>query len=127
MADQPAPVTHAPNKLNKRLYVVFTVPVDGDVAGDRAVVRAEHLEYQYELERRGIMFAAGPFLNADGQPNGSGLIIYRADSLEAATEIAKNDPFHRHGFRTFTIMPWRVSEGTFSVRVNYSSGTYHFD
>ncbi len=126
MAEQPT-AAHAPNKLNKRLYVVFTTPVEGEVAGDRAAARAEHLEYQYELERRGIMFAAGPFLNKDGQPNGSGMIIYRADSLEAATEIADNDPFHKQGFRRYTIMPWRVSEGTFSVRINYSSGTYQFD
>ena len=121
-AVQPA---HSPTKLGKKLYVVLSEPVAA--AGDRAAARAQHLAYQYELERKGIMFAAGPFLDAADQPNGSGLIIYRAASLEAATEIASNDPFHKLGFRTFRIMPWRVSEGTLGLRVNYSTGTYHLD
>lgn len=121
-ASKPA---HAPNKLGKRLYVVITEPIEA--AGNRQAARAEHLEYQYKLEREGIMFAAGPFLDERGEPNGSGLIIYRAASLEAATEIARNDPFHKLGFRKFRIMPWRVSEGTLGIRVNYSTGTYQLD
>ena len=117
---------HTPGKLGKKLYVVISEPAAG-AAGDRAAVRAQHLEYQYKLERDGVMFAAGPFLVANDQPNGTGLIIYRAASLEAATEIADNDPFHRLGLRTFRIMPWRVSEGTLGIRVNYSAGTFEID
>jgi uncharacterized protein YciI len=116
---------HAPNKLGKKLYVVFTEPVEA--AGDRQAARAQHLEYQYELERRGVMFAAGPFLDEADQPNGSGLIIYRAASLAEATEIARNDPFHKLGFRKFRVMPWRVSEGTIGIRLNYSTGVYQLD
>lgn len=123
-ADAAKPV-HAPNKLGKKLYVIVTEPVEAP--GDRASAREQHLEYQYELERTGVMFAAGPFLDGNDQPNGSGLIIYRAASLEAATEIARNDPFHKLGFRRFTIRPWRVSEGTLGLRVNYSTGTYQLD
>lgn len=124
-ADAAAKPVHAPDKLGKKLYVIITVPEEA--AGDRASARAQHLEYQYELERNGTMFAAGPFLDAGDQPDGSGLIIYRAASLEAATEIARNDPFHKLGFRTFTIRPWRVSEGTLGLRVNYSTGTCQLD
>jgi uncharacterized protein YciI len=116
---------HNPTKLGKKLYVVFTEPVEA--AGDRMAARAQHLEYQYKLEREGIMFAAGPFLDGNDQPNGSGLIIYRAPSLEAATEIANNDPFHKLGFRKFKIMPWRVSEGTISIKLDYSTGVYKLD
>ncbi len=121
---QPA---HAANRLNKKLFVIFTEPVDGPPPGDRNAARDQHLQYQYDLERRGIMFAAGPFLGPDDTPTGSGLIIYRAPSLEAATEIANNDPFHKLGFRTFRIMPWRVSEGTFALKVSFSTGVYTFD
>ena len=121
-ADKPA---HSPTKLGKKLYVVFTEPVEA--SGDRIAVRAQHLEYQYELERRGVMFAAGPFLDESDQPNGSGLIIYRAASLAEATEIASKDPFHAQGFRTFKIMSWRVSEGTIGIRLNYSTGVYQLD
>lgn len=116
---------HSPNKLGKKLYVVFTEPVES--SGDRMVVRAQHLEYQYGLERRGVMFAAGPFLDENDQPNGSGLIIYRAASLAEATEIANKDPFHAQGFRKFRIMPWRLSEGTIGIRLNYSTGEYQLD
>lgn len=125
MADPRTSGGHAPDKLGKKLYVVLTEPVPA--SGDRASARALHLEYQYDLERRGVMFAAGPFLDPADLPNGSGLIIYRAASLEAATEIANNDPFHKLGFRTFKIVPWRVSEGTFGLRINYSTGTYQLD
>jgi uncharacterized protein YciI len=117
--------SHSPNKLGKKLYVVFTEPVEA--AGDRMAARTQHLEYQYKLEREGIMFAAGPFLDSNDAPNGSGLIIYRAPSLEAATEIAMNDPFHKLGFRKFRIMPWRVSEGTISIKLDYSTGVYKLD
>jgi len=116
---------HSHDRFSKKLYVIITEPVPA--AGDRLAARAQHLEYQYKLECEGIMFAAGPFLDANDEPNGSGLFIYRAASLEAATEIARNDPFHRLGFRTFRIMPWRLSEGTLGIRVNYSAGTYQVD
>ena len=79
---------HSPNKLGKKLYVVFTEPIEA--AGDRMAARAQHLEYQYKLEREGIMFAAGPILDGNDQPSGSCIIIYRAPSLEAATEIANS-------------------------------------
>ena len=121
-ADAP---THRPGKFGKLLFAVLSEPIEG--AGDRDAVREQHLAYQYELERRGVMFAAGPFLDAAGKPNGTGLIIYRAGSLAEATAIAAEDPFHRLGFRRFKVMPWRVSEGTFSLRVNYAAGTFEFD
>jgi uncharacterized protein YciI len=112
-------------KLGKQLYVVFTDPVPN--GGDRSAAREQHLAYQYELERRGIMFAAGPFLDEQGNSTGSGMIIYRADSLEHATEIASNDPFHKLGFRKFRIAKWRISEGMFTLRVDFSTGAYKLD
>lgn len=118
-------MANSPTKLNKQLYVVFTEPVPN--GGDRAAARAQHLAYQYELERRGIMFAAGPFLDDAGESNGSGMIMYRADSLEHATQIANDDPFHKLGFRKFRIARWRVSEGTFTLRVDFSTGEYKLD
>ncbi len=49
----------------------------------------EHLDYQRELESRGIMFAAGPLATTDEQHwNGEGLFVYRAESLAAAKAIA---------------------------------------
>jgi uncharacterized protein YciI len=124
---EPTPAPRSATKLNKKLFVIHTTPVDSPPAGDRDEIRAKHLQYQYELEDRGIMFAAGPFLGADDKPTGAGLIIYRADSLEAAKRIADADPYHASGFRSYTIQPWRISEGTFTLKVEYSTGRYMFD
>lgn len=115
----------SPDRLGKKLYVVLTEPIE--TSGDRKSARAQHLEYQYELERRGVMFGAGPFLDDHDQPNGSGLIIYRASSLAEATAIAENDPFHKLGFRKFRIMAWRLSEGTIGIRLDYSTGVYRLE
>ena len=107
-------------KLDKKLYVVISEPVEAP--GDRQAVRARHLAYQCELEAKGILFAGGPLLDAKDQPSGTGLIIYRAPSLQAAREIAENDPYHRHGMRKYTIRPWRIAEGSLGLKIKYSTG-----
>jgi uncharacterized protein YciI len=69
------------------------------------------------------MFAAGPVASEDLQEwQGEGLFIYRADSLEAATEIAAADPMHRAGARSSTVRLWMLDEGTYSVQLFYSGG-----
>ena len=45
--------------LAKKLYVVFTTPVDG--LGPIMEVLDEHLAYQNKIQNEGVMFAAGPF------------------------------------------------------------------
>jgi uncharacterized protein YciI len=113
--------------LHKRLYVVFTVPAPGKEALIEEVT-PEHLEFQVDLERRGIMFAAGPFLNHDEKTAPEeGMIIYRAGSLQAARDIADSDPMHSSGARTYTIRPWMVNEGGFKLSVSFSDGRYSFD
>lgn len=111
--------------LNKTLYVIFSDVVEG--TGDRDTVKQQHYDYQFSLEDRGILFAAGPLLRGDGKPTGTGMIIVRADSMDEAKAIADGDPFHKNGFRKYRIQPWRVSEGTFSLRVRYSDGTFELD
>jgi uncharacterized protein len=94
--------------LQKQLYVVFTRP---------------HLEFQVDLERRGIMFGAGPFWTDDGDRwEGEGMVIIRAGSLDEARAIAASDPMHSSGARTFTVRPWLLNEGTVTVKITYSDG-----
>ena len=111
----------AKGMLAKELFVVFTEP-----AGDLAAVqeaRVEHLKYQVEIEQKGIMFAAGPFSNETGDSwGGEGMIIIRAESIEAATVIAEADPMHSSGARKFRIRPWLMNEGGFNLRVTFSDG-----
>jgi uncharacterized protein len=107
--------------LQKQLYVVFTRPTNG--LGPVMANLGPHLEFQVDLERRGIMFGAGPFWTDDGDRwEGEGMVIIRAGSLDEARAIAASDPMHSSGARTFTVRPWLLNEGTVTVKITYSDG-----
>jgi uncharacterized protein YciI len=111
--------------LHKRLYVIFSDPTGK--GGDRQKIFPKHIAYQLEIERKGILFAAGPFVDGKGKSTGSGMIIIRAKSLAAAKRIADNDPFHKQGIRSYRIQPWEANEGGFNVRVKFSDGSFVLD
>ncbi len=107
--------------LQKQLYAVFTRPVNG--LGPVMENLGPHLEFQVDLECRGIMFGAGPFWTDDGERwEGEGMVIIRAASLDEARAIAASDPMHKSGARTFTVRPWLLNEGTVTVKITYSDG-----
>jgi uncharacterized protein len=109
--------------LAKQLYVAFTTPTNG--IGPVMENIKEHLEFQVELEKQGIMFAAGPNWTDDGESwEGDGMVVIRARSLAEASVIMGRDPMHKSGARKFRIRPWFVNEGTMSIRLNYSQGTF---
>jgi hypothetical protein len=105
--------------LRKELYVVFTTPTNG--LGQVMQHLDEHLQFQIGLEKKGIMFGAGPFF-ADNESdwNGEGMVIIRAESLQQAQEIAAQDPMHQSGARSFKVRPWLLNEGTITIQLNYS-------
>jgi uncharacterized protein len=107
--------------LAKRLYAVLSEPVSGlQPVLDNLDA---HVAYQTRLENEGVMFAAGPLSDdAELQWHGDGLFIYRAESRAAAVKLAEADPMHACGARRFTVRPWLLNEGTFSVRLFYSGG-----
>ncbi len=107
--------------LKMQLYVVFTKPTNGLA---RVMEMLEpHLAYQVDLERRGVMFGAGPFF-ADNEEDweGEGMVIIRAGSLAEARAIAAADPMHASGARSFTVRPWLLNEGTLTIKLTYSDG-----
>ncbi len=107
--------------LAKQLYVVLTRPSNGlQPVLDNL---QEHLAYQLELERKGIMFAAGPFADDDQQRwEGEGMVIIRAAGIEEAKQIAANDPMHKSGAREYRVRPWMLNEGSITLKVTYSNG-----
>ena len=110
MADSPSSVHPLTARfLGKEVYVVVTRPVRSPEIEKRL---ADHLEHQIALEKKGIMFAAGPLYS-----RGSAV---RASSFEEADAIAREDPLHQAGLRTYTIQKWRINEGSYTVTVNYS-------
>ena len=109
--------------LQMQLFVVFTTPTNG--MGPVMENIEEHLQFQVNLEQRGIMFGAGPFWADDEHTwNGEGMVIIRADSLEYAKEIAATDPMHSSGARRFTVRPWLLNEGRITVAVDFSTGRH---
>lgn len=107
--------------LAKRLYVIQTKPTNGlQPVLDNL---QEHLAFQLELERKGIMFAAGPFADDDESHwEGEGMVIIRAESLDEANCIADEDPMHLSGARTYRVRPWLLNEGSLTIKVTYSNG-----
>jgi len=108
--------------LAHELYMVVSTP-----AGDPDKVKdtlPAHLAYQAEQEAKGALFLAGPLSDESGdQMEGMGLIIYRAESLDAARTLAENDPMHQTGARSFVLRRWMINEGSLSLNVQLSAQT----
>lgn len=107
--------------LRKRLYVILS---KGNATVEQIGARvAEHLEWMIGLEKRGVLFASGPFSTAPGAPAGDGLTIVRAENAEQARALASEDPFVVNGLRTFDVREWTVMEGSIGITVNFSDQT----
>ena len=108
--------------LGKKLWVVTTKAVGSREQLDQHL--EAHLRHQISLEKAGIMFGAGPLANADGTPSGTGMIIIRAETAEAARAIADLDPFHSSGLRTYTLQQWTMNEGRLTITLDFSDQSY---
>jgi len=109
--------------LQLQLYAVFTKPVKG--LEPVMEVLEQHLQYQISLEKRGILFGAGPFWTDDEQEwRGEGMVVIRAENLAAARTIAAEDPMHAAGVRTFEIRPWLINEGSMTITLSHSTRSF---
>ncbi len=126
MAELSAKINQLVSKmLQKRFFVVHLVPLK--TMDNMLPILPEHLEYMIGLENRGVLFASGPFLEAEGKLSGEGMMILRASSSEQAMAIAAEDPFHKAGLRNFEVKEWQVNEGRLNVTVNFSNGSYSIE
>ncbi|MGV2104960.1 YciI-like protein [Agrobacterium vitis] len=72
----------------------------------RMATRPPHVEWLNGLNTDGVLKIGGPFLDGDGKPCGSMLLI-KADDLAAAQEIAAQDPYAKAGlFESVKIKPY---------------------
>jgi hypothetical protein len=62
----------------------------------RKIVRDRHIASLEGLEAQGRIVYAGPLRDASGKPSGS-VIIFEAEDLATAKELAKNDPYTSEG------------------------------
>lgn len=65
--------------------------------------RPQHLEFLEKQRKAGHVFANGRFLDGTG-----GLVIYMAESEEAAKAIVEQDPYISLGARTYEIHEWEM-------------------
>lgn len=106
--------------LALELFVAVSTPVKPPEQ-----VKAElpaHLAYQSQLEQSGALAFAGPLSDLTGaQMEGTGMIVYRAESLDAARALAEADPMHSTGTREFTLRRWLINEGSLSLDIKLSA------
>jgi len=120
-----------PRLAGLQLYAIFMRPTQkyNTQSDEGRELMRRHLQFQLEIEDRGILLAAGPL---DGAGQASSLSAYReiapesggriidasgmymvvAPSREAAEEIALSEPFEAAGWRTHTLCTWQLNEGT---------------
>ena len=121
MADAPTDVHPLTKKfLGKELYLVVTRPVRSPEIEKKL---ADHLAHQVDMEKRGIMFAAGPLYPRGSDVPEAGMFVLRANSFEEAEALANEDPLHKAGLRVYTLQKWRMNEGSLTITVNFSDST----
>ena len=87
------------------LFAIICTDKPGEGLALRKANREKHLGWLNDLGD--VVKAAGPFLDGEGNPAGS-LIIIEADSLDAALAIAGEDPYRKAGvFAEVDIRPWK--------------------
>jgi uncharacterized protein YciI len=75
----------------------------------RQETRPAHLAYLDDLNGKGALKFAGPFLGDDGKPTGS-LVMIEAESKAAAEKVADGDPYAKAGlFATVEVRAWNWS------------------
>lgn len=111
--------------LALELFVVESTPAKApeEVKG----ILPAHLSYQQSMELKGSLAFAGPLSDLSGElMEGTGLIVYRAESMDQAREFADEDPMHSSGARTYTLRKWLINEGSFSLNVGLSTKHIEF-
>lgn len=108
------------NMLRQNLYVITTTPARGPGIQE---VLPDHLDYQIQMERDGILFGAGPLFHEGETIPYGGMIIVRAKDAEEARAHADADPFHAAGLRQYTLTRWMLNEGAMTFTVRYSDQT----
>jgi uncharacterized protein len=114
-----SPPQEVADMLQMQLWVIMATDVPGKPYANDIFKR--HIAHQVELEKKGVLFGAGPFFDTSGKRE-FGVIIVRASSAAEAKAIADSDPMHIEGYRSYTLHRWRLNEGRISLTVDYSDG-----
>ena len=113
----------------EQCWVCWMTPNDEapPLALSKDEIRLVHHDYLLDLERRGILFGAGPFVDDKGQRHGAGMIIIRAKNRAEAEAIAFAEPYTKAGQRLMTLTPWQRNEGTVNLCLRFADGVLDVD
>ncbi len=127
MTGQEAPARR--HLLREQCYVCWMTPTDAAPPPGKTEqdIRTEHFAYLIDLERRGVLFAAGPFVDETGARLGAGMIIIRAKTRAEAETIAFAEPFTAAGMRAMALTPWQRNEGAINLRIRFLDGVVEVD
>jgi uncharacterized protein YciI len=102
---------------------VFVVLTSADTTLDElAPVIPAHLDHQIELEKSGVLVAAGPWVDDDRRVSG-GLTVLRADCVDDVDAVMAADPLVASGQFQYEVRKWRVNEGRLTFSLDLSDQT----
>lgn len=109
--------------LNQMLFVMLRRTVRTELMTDELVTA--HLKWMIAQERKGLIFASGPF-NAPGQPRGAagGMTVLRAADEKEAAALGDTDPFIEAGAVEYELRTWMLMEGGLRLKLSYSTGQF---
>lgn len=116
--------------VREQCYLLMMRPRDpppADAAKAQEELRVEHHGYLVDLERRGLLVAAGPCRDGEGWVRGTGLIIVRAANRAEAAAIGAEEPYTKAGFRAMEITPWQRNEGNMTINLRLADGVLEID
>ena len=82
------------------------------LALSREALTELHHQFIHDLESKGSLVGAGPFLDDAGNRFGTGMIIFRCATRAEAEKIANSEPYIAHGVRRLKLLPWQRIAGT---------------
>lgn len=115
--------------VREQCYICWMTPNDKapPMPVSKEEMRIIHHEYLLDLERRGILFGAGPFVDEKGERHGAGMIIIRAATRAEAEALAFAEPYTKAGQRIMTLTPWQRNEGAVNLRLRFADGVLEVD
>jgi uncharacterized protein YciI len=103
----------ARERKREQCWVINNEVVDPPPAAapSREELTARHHDFIHDLEARGLLVGAGPFLDDSGNRFGTGMIIFRAATRGEAEAIANAEPYIAHGVRRLKLVRWQRIAG----------------
>ncbi len=94
------------------LYWILSKPVPGVSPEQANQSLKDHLKFQFESERAGKLFAAGPLGELAPGRDPVGFYVLFTETEEEARAIVEKDPFHVQGLKTYEMHLWNFHESS---------------